>query len=62
VANKSTGYIHKAHSTASLLDAMRRCSDREELAQKGQSCLGLIDNWSCEKLALKISERLLAAA
>ena len=62
VANQPTGYVHKSRSTPSLLNAMRQCQDREELALKGQACLQFIHHWSCEKLAKTIGDEVLKAA
>ena len=62
VANQQTGFIHKAQSQRSLLGAMQKCRNREELSFKGRRCLEFIESWSCETLAKKIKGEFLSAA
>ena len=62
VANQETGFIHKSQCQFSLLHAMKKCQNRDELASKGRGCTEFIDAWSCEKLAKQIKDRFLSAA
>ena len=62
VANEETGFIHKARCQDSLLHAMQKCDNREELVSKGKACLEFIESWSCDVLTKQIKDRFLSAA
>ena len=62
VADQQTGYVHKADSQMSLLEAMQKCNNRERLLVKGHHCSRFIDQWSCEQLASNIAKKIRSAA
>ena len=62
VENQQTGFIHKAQCQRSLLSAMKKCENRDELVSKGSRCTEFIKSWSCEKIAKQIKDRFLSAA
>lgn len=62
VADNKTGFVHKARCQDSLLHAMQKCDNREELVSKGKACLEFIESWSCDVLTKQIKNRFLSAA
>ena len=62
VADQQTGYVHKADSQTSLLEAMQKCQNRDELVSRGKACSQFIDTWSCDAIAKQIKNRFLSAA